>query len=99
MRCLESGLIVSFSGLESPFMRSIFLALLPALAFPAMLHAQTPTTDPVDPYIWLEEGSSPRAMAWVQSHNAVTTKPLEADGRYARNYADALELAGAKDRI
>jgi len=38
-------------------------------------------------------------MSWVESHNAVSTKRLEADSRYARNYAEALEIAGAKDRI
>ncbi len=80
-------------------MRSTLLALLVAVAFPAMLHAQTPATDPADPYIWLEDVSSPRAMGWVESHNAVTTKRLEADNRYARNYSEALEIAGAKDRI
>jgi prolyl oligopeptidase len=66
-----------------------------------MALAETPgqTPDPTDPYIWLEEFSSPRAMAWVERHNEATTKRLEADPRYARNYTEALEIAGAKDRI
>jgi prolyl oligopeptidase len=74
-------------------------ALLSALAAQAVAHAETPASDPADPYIWLEEFSSPRAMAWVESHNATTTKRLEADPRYARNYSEALEIAGSKDRI
>ena len=67
------------------------------LALPAISHAQT--SDPADPYIWLEEVSSPRSMAWVEHQNEITTNRLEADPRYARNYAAALEIAGAKDRI
>jgi len=65
------------------------LAALPALA--AAL--------PSDPYIWLEEVSSPRAMAWVDAHNAATTKKLEADPRYPVLYNEALTIAAAKDRI
>jgi prolyl oligopeptidase len=77
----------------------MFPVLLGIVILPMMAHAQTPPTEPADPYIWLEEVSSPRAMEWVQSHNAKTTERLEADPRYARNYAEALAIAGAKDRI
>ena len=52
-----------------------------------------------DPYIWLEEKDSPRSLAWVESHNAVTVKRLEADARYKTLYDEALALASAKDRI
>jgi prolyl oligopeptidase len=52
-----------------------------------------------DPYIWLEEKDSPRSLAWVEAHNAVTVKRLEADPRYATLYGEALTLASAKDRI
>jgi prolyl oligopeptidase len=58
-----------------------------------------PQTPPADPYTWLEDVSSPRAMAWVEAHNAAATKALEADPRYATLYQDALAIAGAKDRI
>jgi prolyl oligopeptidase len=75
----------------------ILFILLAAVALPAMVQGQT--ADPADPYIWLEEVSSPRSMAWVEHHNEITTNRLEADPRYARNYAEALEIAGAKDRI
>jgi prolyl oligopeptidase len=78
-------------------MHSRLLVLLIALTVPMISHAQTP--DPADPFIWLEEVSSPRSMAWVQHQNETTTNRLEADPRYARNYAEALEIAGAKDRI
>ena len=54
---------------------------------------------PVDPYLWLEEFTSPRAMEWVNAHNAVTEKRLTADLRYQTLYNEALALGGAKDRI
>ena len=80
-------------------MRCSLPLLLLILIFTMMAHAQTASTDSADPYIWLEQVSSPRAMDWVHSHNATTTKRLEADPRYANNYTEALAIAGAKDRI
>ncbi len=52
-----------------------------------------------DPYIWLEEQTSPRALAWVEGQNAVTTGRIERDPRFAVLQAEALAIAGAKDRI
>src|SRR5438045_608310 len=83
------------------FMSAGLLALIATFATRAT--AQTAAAahmpDRADPYIWLEEVSSPRAMAWVESHNESATNRLEADSRYARNYDEALRIAGAKDRI
>jgi prolyl oligopeptidase len=80
---------------ESFHMRLTLFALLAATAMPTVALAQ----DADDPYIWLEEFSSPRAMDWVNAHNAASTKVLEADPRYQTLYQEALEIAGAKDRI
>jgi prolyl oligopeptidase len=74
--------------------RSLFL-VLPMIASAALAAAQPPA----DPYLWLEDVSSPRAMAWVEAHNAASTKVLEADPRYATLYGEALAIAGAKERI
>src|SRR5690242_9884964 len=52
-----------------------------------------------DPYIWLEDVSSPKAMAWVEAHNAKSTAVLESDPRYQQYYNEALTLAQAQDRI
>jgi prolyl oligopeptidase len=82
---------------RTALMHSRLLVFLTAIALPAISQAQTP--DPADPYIWLEEVSSPRSMAWVEHQNEITTNRLESDPRYAGNYAEALEIAGAKDRI
>jgi prolyl oligopeptidase len=78
-------------------MHSKLVVFLTAVALPVIGQAQT--ADPADPYIWLEEVSSPRSMAWVEHQNETTTNRLQADPRYARNYTEALEIAGAKDRI
>ncbi len=72
-----------------------FAAILAASA-PALALAQS---TPADPYLWLEDVASPRATAWVAAHNATTEAALTADPRYAAIYAQALALAGAKDRI
>ncbi|HXU99181.1 MAG TPA: prolyl oligopeptidase family serine peptidase [Caulobacteraceae bacterium] len=77
-------------------MRLALLAASLALTVPAVAAAQAP---PADPYVWLEEVSSPRAMAWVEAHNALTVKRLAADPRYQIFYDQALAIAGAKDRI
>ncbi|HEY1878622.1 MAG TPA: prolyl oligopeptidase family serine peptidase [Caulobacteraceae bacterium] len=76
-------------------MRIASLVLIAAMTLPALAAAQTP---PADPYIWLEDVSSPKAMAWVEEHNK-SVGPLEADPRYKGLYGEALALAAAKDRI
>jgi len=68
---------------------------------PAVL-AQTQAASPLaapDQFLWLENVSSDRAMAWVNAENAKTTAVLEHDAHYASLYADALQLAAARDRI
>lgn len=77
-------------------MRKAVLGLLIASCLGSGAHAKETYADP---YIWLEDVSSPRVIAWVEQHNAVTTSKLQADPRYATLYAQALEIAGAKDRI
>jgi prolyl oligopeptidase len=78
-------------------MRKLLLfTLLAAAAGMSTARAQT-TSD--DPYIWLEEVSSPKAMAWVDAHNARSTAILQADPRYQQYYDEALAIAQAKDRI
>ena len=52
-----------------------------------------------DPYIWLEEVDSARAMQWVQAENSKTLGVLEKDPRYGGFYEEALAIAEAKDRI
>ena len=73
-----------------------FFAAVAAVASPALARVDGGADDP---YIWLEDVSSPRSMAWVEAHNAASTKILEADSRYQTLYDNALAIASAKDRI
>ena len=78
-------------------MRLPAIALLAAATLP--LSAAVAQTAPNDPYLWLEDVSSPRAMDWVNAHNATSTALLQADPHYQTFYDQALAIAGAKDRI
>jgi prolyl oligopeptidase len=74
----------------------IVLSLVAAMLGASAAVAQTVSDDP---YIWLEDVSSPKAMEWVNAHNAKSTAVLEADPRYAEYYKEALEIFQAEDRI
>ena len=65
----------------------------------ASAHSAHSGPSEADPYIWLEQVSSPQAMDWVNAHNQKTTAKLQADPRYATLYDEALAIASAKDRI
>jgi len=52
-----------------------------------------------DPYLWLEDVSSPRVDAWVKTENTKTLDVLEKDPRFPALNAQALAIAEAKDRI
>ncbi len=72
-------------------MRSLLLALL-MLPLPAL--AQTD-----DPFLWLEDVTGDRAMAWVEAHNAETLTALEARPEFAGHVARALAVLTSDDRI
>lgn len=74
-------------------MRPSSLAAFMILAAAGGARAQT------DPFAWLEDIHSPRAMAWVAQQNARTAARLETDPRYAVYHGQALALLTAEDRI
>jgi len=78
-------------------MRKGLIALTIAAAAAGLSGAQAAPGD--DPYLWLEEVSSPQALAWVEQHNAKSTAVLQSDPRYQPYYEQALTLLQAKDRI
>src|SRR3954471_16562835 len=82
-------------------MRLFIASLLAAAASVTAASAQAPVAAPAsdDPYLWLEDVSGPRAMDWVNAHNAKAQAVLEADPRYQPYYNEALAIAQAKDRI
>ena len=73
------------------------IALTIAAAAAGLGGAQAATGD--DPYLWLEQVSSPKALAWVEQHNQRSTEVLQADPRYEQYYNEALDIAQAQDRI
>jgi prolyl oligopeptidase len=78
-------------------MRELFLSV--RLMSSILVFAPAHASEPDDPYLWLEEVSSPRAMAWVEQHNAATVRVLGADPRFKTMQAQAEIILGAKDRI
>jgi prolyl oligopeptidase len=80
-------------------MRSGLIGLMMIAASAVGLGGASAAAPGDDPYIWLEDVSSPKAMAWVDAHNARSTAVLEADPRYKPFYDQALAIAEAKDRI
>jgi prolyl oligopeptidase len=54
---------------------------------------------PLDPFLWLEDVSSPRALAWVRAENGKTRAVLERDPHFGPFYRTALAINGAADRI
>lgn len=74
--------------------------LVTVLAAPAILDAQGLTpSNPNDPFLWLEEVESDRALAWVRERNARSLGTLEGDPRFATLNAQALAIVNATDRI
>jgi prolyl oligopeptidase len=69
------------------------------IAFISWITVEVAMAQMPDPYVWLEEVGSARAMEWVNTENAKTVSVLEADLRYAGFYDNALKIAEDKDRI
>ena len=52
-----------------------------------------------DPFIWLEETRSDRALKWVENENEKTVAALQTDPRFEELKAEALAIYDAQDRI
>lgn len=52
-----------------------------------------------DPFLWLEDVTSPDALSWVASQNAHTLERLQRDERFDAMYAEALGILQAEDRF
>ncbi len=75
------------------------LALL-ATTVPFMSFAQpTPPAASADPYLWLEEVTGDKALAWARDHNAVAQRELTATPEFTATHARLLEILDSKARI
>src|ERR1700738_414480 len=52
-----------------------------------------------DPFIWLEQAHSARAMLWVEAENAKTSEALERNPLFDNLFNEARLIAEAQDRI
>ena len=66
------------------------------LALPGA-YAAAAMTD--DPYLWLEDVSSARALDWARARNAETARALETRPDYPATYAKLLSIYNSRDRI
>jgi prolyl oligopeptidase len=81
--------------------------ILAALAASSLLGSPAlsqPAPNPVpadanDPFTWLEEVESPRALDWARAQNARSLDVLEKDARYEGLHQAALKIVDASDRI
>ncbi len=70
-------------------------ALLLAIGSPAM--SQTAAAE--DPYLWLEDVTGERALAWVRERNAASRRVLEAEPGFAATRDRIRAILDSKDKI
>src|SRR5205814_286458 len=69
------------------------LSLLPLAAFAA----DNPSPD--DPFLWLEDVTGEKPMAWVRQQNAISQRELEASPDFKPIYDRLLSIYDSKARI
>jgi prolyl oligopeptidase len=74
-------------------------SMLCALAALTLAASAARAQEAADPYLWLEDVDSARAMQWVEGQNAKSAARLEKDPRYGTFLAEARAIFTAKDRI
>jgi len=80
-------------------MKSKPSSLLRLLALTLALAGPPSAARAEDPFLWLEEVESPRALDWVARQNARTAAVLEGDRRYPTFLQEARAIFTAPDRI
>ena len=73
-------------------------AAAPAKA-PAKAAAPAPAPEPVDPYLWLEDVTGEKPIAWAKERNAETTGVLEARPEFKALHERLLGVYNSRERI
>jgi prolyl oligopeptidase len=77
----------------------LLVCLTPSLAGQAAQPAPTVTRPPEDPYLWLEDVTGERALAWVKQQDAISTRELEASPDFEPIRRRLLSILDSKERI
>ena len=80
----------------SPSLRKLSITLA-VCTVAAGIHAQS--SAPADKYLWLEDVSSERSLAWVKAHNARAAQVLEGDPLYQKFLNAAAKIADDPDHL
>ncbi|MEK8034144.1 prolyl oligopeptidase family serine peptidase [Ideonella sp. DXS29W] len=83
---------------------SLAAALIGAAGAPAMAQTPSPVTPATaaaeaDPYLWLEDVTGDKALAWVRERNAATRPQLEAHPDFQANRTRFKEILDSKESI
>ncbi len=65
----------------------------------AIQHPLTMSDSDLDPYLWLEEVESPKALDWAKSLNQISQEELTTDSEFAAMKSRMLEALDSKERI
>ncbi|HEX4332366.1 MAG TPA: prolyl oligopeptidase family serine peptidase [Usitatibacter sp.] len=69
------------------------------LLFPLMTLAQAPAPTPDDPYLWLEDVTGDKALAWVKEQDAHSKAEIEARPEFKAIHERLLAIYNSRDRI
>ena len=97
MRSMSSEKFVVKTKQSIPYWRCA-LSLV-ALLCVFSVKAQPVNSANMDPYLWLEEVQSDKALAWVRERNAVSTALLQVQPLFADNRAKVLDVLNNRDQI
>src|ERR1051325_3496746 len=70
-----------------------------AVILSSALHSAAATNDPSDPYLWLEDVTGEKAIAWGREQNALSQRELEAAPDFNTNRQRLLAILDSKERI
>ena len=77
----------------------LLLAVVAGVVAVSILTGAQTQPESMDKYIWLEDVSGERSMAWVKAENERSAKVLENDPHYAGLEATALKVLESPDRL